>query len=135
MSNFDVDAVLASSDESPVVMLNLVKFREASLDGDGSGRDAYRRYGDAAITEVEGRGGKVIWAGRVEECALAEGLEEHETDWDHALLVYYPSRAAFVDMVTNPDYLAANEHRVKGVEKHMIVATKSLLFDSMPGAS
>jgi hypothetical protein len=28
----------------PVVMLNLMRFRERSLDGDGSGWDAYLRY-------------------------------------------------------------------------------------------
>ena len=30
--------------EAPVVMVNLMRFRARSLDGDGSGWDAYLRY-------------------------------------------------------------------------------------------
>jgi hypothetical protein len=30
--------------KAPVVMVNLMRFRERSLDGDGSGWDAYLRY-------------------------------------------------------------------------------------------
>ena len=34
-------------DKDPIVMVNLVRFREHSLDGDGSGWDAYSRYSKA----------------------------------------------------------------------------------------
>ncbi|MEC7915539.1 MAG: DUF1330 domain-containing protein, partial [Actinomycetota bacterium] len=35
--------------DEPVVMLNLMKFRDQSLDGDGSGWDAYQRYSRGVI--------------------------------------------------------------------------------------
>lgn len=38
-----LDAVAGLDADTPVVMLNLMKFRERSLDGNGSGWDAYRR--------------------------------------------------------------------------------------------
>src|SRR4051812_49094486 len=38
------DFVRSLPDEGPVVMVNLVRFRERSLDGQGSGWDAYSRY-------------------------------------------------------------------------------------------
>jgi uncharacterized protein (DUF1330 family) len=132
MSTFRIEALRESADDGPVTMLNLVKYRPRSLDGDGSGREAYQRYTAKARDYVEARGGRVLWAGVVGEAALQEGLTDEEVDWDWALLVYYPSRAAFVDMVTSPEYLAANEHRTNGVAKHAILASKTLLLESMP---
>jgi uncharacterized protein (DUF1330 family) len=41
--------------------------------------------------------------------------------------VSYPSRAAFIDMVTSPEYLEANRDRQNGAEKHVILASKTLL--------
>ena len=46
---------------------------------------------------------------------------------DAPLLVSYPSRAAFIDMVTSPEYLEANRDRQNGAEKHVILASKTLL--------
>lgn len=132
MSTFQIERLRQSTDDGPVTMLNLVKYRPKSLDGDGSGREAYQRYAAKAQGFVEERGGRVLWAGVVGEAALQEGLTDDGADWDWALLVYYPNRAAFLDMVTNADYLAANEHRMNGVEKHAILASKTLLLESMP---
>ena len=54
----------AASDEGPVVMLNLLKFKpKADADGAKTGEEAYRAYGDTAVAMIEERGGKVIWAG------------------------------------------------------------------------
>ncbi len=133
MSTFNLDAIRKSADDGPVTMLNLVKYRERSLDGDGGGRDAYERYASKAQGYVEAHGGRVLWAGVVGEAALADGLSDTDVDWDWALLVYYPNRAAFLDMVTSPEYLAANEHRSNGVAKHAILASRTLLLESLPG--
>ena len=132
MSTFNIDKVQKSDDNGPVTMLNLVKYRDRSLDGDGSGREAYQRYTEKAQEYVESRGGRVLWAGVVAEAALQDGLTDDEVDWDWALLVYYPDRAAFLDMVTSPDYLAANEHRTNGLAKHAILASRTLLLDPFP---
>ncbi len=120
MSTFELDAIRAHPDEGPVTMVNLIKFREQSLDGNGSGRAAYNRYGSVAQGLVEARGGVVAWLGTIDHLALHEG---GDADWDMAQVIYYPSRAAFIDMVTSPEYLAANVHRQNGTEKHVILAT------------
>jgi uncharacterized protein (DUF1330 family) len=130
MSTFELEALRESTDDGPVTMLNLVKYRDQSADGDGSGRDAYQRYAARAQGYVESRGGKVLWAGLMAEAALNEG--DTNVDWDWGLLVYYPSRAAFIDMVTSADYLDANQHRLSGTEKHLILASKTLLFEPPP---
>src|SRR5436309_10993482 len=79
---------------APVVMLNLMRFRERSLDGDGSGWDAYLRYSALTVPMIKARGGTLLWTGNAKAVAL--GVEQHN-QWDYVALVYYPSRAAFTD--------------------------------------
>ena len=38
------------------------------------------------------------------------------------LLVEYPSRAAFVEMVSSPEYLAAHAHRERALERTIVIA-------------
>ena len=48
---------------------------------------------------VEARGGRVIWTGRPEHVLIGDTSADA---WDLVALVSYPSRAAFIDMVTSP---------------------------------
>ena len=133
MSTFNIERVEQSNHDGPVTMLNLVKYRDRSADGDGSGRDAYQRYTKPVVAYIEKRGGKVLWAGVIGESALQDGLSDEEVDWDWGLLVYYPNRAAFLDMVTSAEYLEANKDRTNGVAKHAILASKTLMLEPFPG--
>ena len=47
--------------QGPVVMVNLMRFRERSLDGDGSGWDAYLRYSALTVPMIKARGGTLLW--------------------------------------------------------------------------
>jgi uncharacterized protein (DUF1330 family) len=113
---------LASApDDGPVVMLNLLAFKEKAdgpTDAGDDGATAYRRYGDAAVKMVEERGGTVLWAGRADQTLIGDPSER----WDQVILVQYPSRAAFIDMVTQPEYEAAHEHRESGLERTLLLA-------------
>ncbi len=113
--------VEALANDAPIVMLNLMKFRAQSLDGNGSGWDAYLRYSRLAIREIKSRGGRIIWTGTIAGIAL--GPVEHG-DWDYAALVYYPAPAAFLDMMTCDAYGVANVHRENGCRDHLILATR-----------
>jgi uncharacterized protein (DUF1330 family) len=115
------DFLRSLPDEGPVVMVNLVRFRERSLDGNGSGWDAYLRYSKGDMPLLKKVGGTVIWSGHVEGEAygdLGDGL------WDWVVLVHYPSRAAFLAMTTSPEYAAINADRENGVADHVILAAK-----------
>jgi uncharacterized protein (DUF1330 family) len=114
-------ALKALPDDGPVTMLNLMRFRERSLDGNGSGWDAYLRYSALTIKLIKARGGTIIWTGTAEAVALGE-LDRHR--WHYVALVRYPSRATFVDMMTSADYSAANVERENGCADHVIVAVK-----------
>ncbi|HEX2590159.1 MAG TPA: DUF1330 domain-containing protein [Rhizomicrobium sp.] len=108
-------------DNGPVVMVNLVRFTEKSRDGDGTGWDAYRRYSKAVMPLIKGVGGTVLWAGDAEGFSFGN---VPSGGWDYVVLVYYPSRAAFLDMMTSEAYAAANVHRENGAADHVIIATK-----------
>lgn len=117
-------------DDGPVVMLNLLKFKpvaDARADGGGvageSGADAYATYGETATRMVTERGGKIIWAGAADQILIGDPVQ----DWDTVALVQYPSRAAFVDMVSQPEYTEAHEDRERGVERTIIVACTPVL--------
>jgi uncharacterized protein (DUF1330 family) len=114
------DLVRSLPDSGPVVMVNLVRFREQSLDGDGAGQDAYQRYSRMVMPLIKARGGTVIWGGDGEGAAFGE---VPGGAWDYLVLVQYPSRAAFLDMVTSPEYAEANIQRENGVADHVIIAT------------
>lgn len=109
-------------DEGPVILLNLLKFRERSADGNGSGWDAYLRYSALASPMIKARGGTILWTGTAE--ALALGVPEQDY-WDFVALVRYPSRAAFIDLMSSPDYEAkANPHRENGTLKHVLLVVR-----------
>jgi uncharacterized protein (DUF1330 family) len=107
--------------QGPVVMVNLMRFRERSLDGDGSGWDAYLRYSALTLPMIKARGGTLLWTGDGQAVALG-AREGHQ--WDYLALVYYPSVAAFIDMMTSADYeTRCDPHRTNGCAEHVIIAT------------
>lgn len=112
-------ALRALPDDGPVTMLNLMRFHERSLDGNGSGWDAYLRYSALTIKLIKARGGTIIWTGNAEAVALGMPDQHH---WDYVALVRYPSRAAFLDMMTSSEYAAANVERENGCADHAIIA-------------
>jgi len=52
--------------------------------------------------------------------------EESGDGWDAIALVEYPSRQAFIDMVSQPDYQKAHTHREAGLERTVLLATASI---------
>ena len=108
----------SSADEGPVVMLNLLKFKAQAVGESGSGADAYKRYGEAAVKMVEEQGGRVLWQGRADQILIGDPAE----GWDSVVLVEYPSRKAFIEMVTKPKYEEAHEHREAGLARTILVA-------------
>jgi uncharacterized protein (DUF1330 family) len=116
--------------EGEVVMINLLHFaRPDERAGAGAGKatsgaGAYREYSDQVVKMVESRGGKVIWTGRPENVLIGDSEAD---DWDLVALVSYPSRAAFIDMVTSPKYEEAHTHRERGLDRTVLLACEPVL--------
>ncbi len=119
MSPFNVEALANSASDGPVAMLNLVKYRN---------REAYGEYGRLTGKLVAEHGGRMLWAGNVTEVALDDG---GDTDWDFAAIVVYPSRQAFIDLVTSEQYLDANEVRRTAVVKPVVLAADTVQFEDI----
>jgi uncharacterized protein (DUF1330 family) len=108
--------------QGPIVMVNLMRFHESSLDGDGSGWDAYLRYSALTVPMIKARGGTLLWTGDAKAVALGK---QDGNQWDYLALVYYPSVADFLDMMTSVDYeTKCDPHRRNGCAEHVIICTK-----------
>jgi uncharacterized protein (DUF1330 family) len=93
------------ADEGPVVMLNLLDFVP------DRGEDAYAEYGTAVQPLLEKAGGRLLFAGRGNAALIGP------TKWDLVLLVEYPTRGAFLDMVTSAEYLEIAPLRTAALER------------------
>jgi uncharacterized protein (DUF1330 family) len=110
------------SDE-PVVMLNLLRFKERASDPDEglSGREAYERYGVEAAPFLTKAGGRLLNAAEARHVVIGP-----EGEWDMALLVEYPSARHFLEMASDPGYLEAHVHRDAGLADSRLIATRLL---------
>ena len=116
-----LEGLLAGPADSPVVMLNLLRFKErADAPDEGeSGIEAYQRYATAMRRIVEGRGGRFLWSGSVDGQVIGEGAE----DFQMAAIVEYPSRKVFVEIATSQEVALIGAHRAAGLEGQWLLAT------------
>ena len=123
-----IQALVESELETPVVMLNLLKFaeRQAGDGGEGavagSGRDSYARYGDRVRSMLEKVGGRVLWQGRADSVVIGGEAD----DWDAVILVEYPSRKAFLEMTSSPKYQEVSKDRTAGLADSRLIAMTEL---------
>ncbi len=126
----NIEGLDAMEHQGPVVMVNLMRFRERSLDGDGSGWDAYLRYSALTVPMIKARGGTLLWTGDAKAVALGA---QQANQWDYLALVYYPSVAAFIGMMTSADYeTLCDPHRRNGCAEHVIICTKEVYSKFKP---
>ena len=109
-----IEALAARPADQPVVMINLLQFR-----ADG-GRQSYLRYMREVTPHLQRVGGRVRYAGESPASVIGEGEKPW---WDAIIVVEYPSPAAFLDMVTNEEYIKIHEHRAAGLERGDLIAT------------
>jgi uncharacterized protein (DUF1330 family) len=109
-----IAALAARPANEPVVMINLLQFR---TDG---GRQSYIRYIQEVTPHLQRVGGTVRYAGESPAVVIGDGEKPW---WDAIIVVEYPSPAAFLDMVTNEEYLKVHEHRAAGLDRGDLIAT------------
>jgi uncharacterized protein (DUF1330 family) len=119
------DAFKALPRDMPIHMLNLIRLRALADYPPGhpdhgkdlTGRDAYRAYGRTSAEVFARVGGRQVWAGRPETVVTGPSDER----WDLAFIAEYPSAAAFLAMVTDPEYREHVRHRTAGVEDSRLI--------------
>jgi uncharacterized protein (DUF1330 family) len=115
-----IQALLAGPAGQPVVMLNLVRFKDAADAPDEglTGEEAYRRYAEKMVAFVTAKGGRVIWTGRIDSQVLGGGA----APFSMVALVEYPSRQAFVEIASDPYVEEIGIHRAAGLEGQWLLA-------------
>ncbi len=109
------EAFKALPRDQPIHMLNLLRFRGEAAYPAGhpnaahglSGAEAYRLYGKESAPVFKRVGGGVVWRGAMETMVIGPD----DKQWDMAFIAGYPTAAAFLEMVTDPDYRVAVVHR------------------------
>jgi uncharacterized protein (DUF1330 family) len=109
----DLKRYLAEDPGGPVVMLNLLRFADG-------GRESYLAYAKAlSETFLPRHGGQVLYAGDGSTSLVAEPGQ----DWDVVLLVQYPSRKRFSEMVADPEYQKVTHLRTEALVEAVLQAT------------
>ena len=123
-----MEGFLEGDDNSPITMVNLLKFKDKAEYEDGretnlSGKEAYAIYGKEVVKHLKNVGAEWIYSGDVKRLMLGE-IEEL---WDMVALARYPSKKAMFDMITNSEYLESNKHRTAGLAGQLNIETKDKL--------
>lgn len=109
-------------DNGPIHMLNLIRLRDRAEYSDGrdlSGAEAYAAYGRDSGPVFRGVGGRIAWSGDFRLMLIGPDTER----WDICFIAEYPSAAAFVAMIKDPDYQKAVIHRQAAVADSRLIRT------------
>ncbi len=117
--------------DTPINMLNLVRFRDLAAYPEGhehagkgwTGARAYAEYGTTSGPIFARVGGHIVWRGQFETVVTGPADEQ----WDAAFIAAYPHAGAFLEMVTDADY------KLAVVNRQAAVATSRLIrFAPLP---
>ena len=128
-TNEQMEGFLEGDNEAPIAMINLLKFKEKAEYEDGrdtdlTGEQAYAIYGEEVVEHLKKVGGKISFGGSINRLMLGE-VEEL---WDTTFIAKYPSKKAMLKMITDPDYLESNKHRVAGLAGQLNIEVKEYKF-------
>jgi len=120
-------AAIAGTDaDGPLVMLNLNRYRERAEytsdppgggSTDVSGREAYERYGDVALSVLTRLGGEIRWHTMAKMTVIGDDSDIY----DEVIAVRYPSAQAFLDLALDADIGVALAHRDAGLERAALI--------------
>lgn len=107
---------------TPLVMVNILKFKEKSGNGDETGEEAYLRYSQNMTGLLTKAGAKIIWMGKVNATVIGD----YEDQPDMIALVSYPSKEAFVAMSTSSEYEVIGKDRKIALEYGGLLASSTI---------
>ena len=70
---------------------------------------------------IESQGGTLLWFGDARHVLIGD---PDSNGWDAVGIVSYPSRQAFFEMVTKPEYTEIHTHREGGLADTVVIACK-----------
>ena len=111
--------------DSPISMVNLLKFKEKAEYEDGrdtqmSGKEAYEIYAIEVQEHLKKVGAEIVFGGVVSRLMLGEV----EDLWDSVAIARYPSRKAMLEMMMSSEYQESEKHRSAGLLGQLNIETK-----------
>ena len=111
--------------DSPISMVNLLKFKEKAEYEDGrdtqmSGKEAYQIYAIEVQEHLKKVGAEIVFGGVVSRLMLGEV----EDLWDSVAIARYPSRKAMLEMMMSSEYQESEKHRSAGLHGQLNIETK-----------
>ncbi len=119
-----LEQLLAKAPKGPILMLNLLKFKEHAEYPDGretqlSGAEAYALYGAGVGKLIAALGGRAVYQGVPNVLVIGEG----DTPWDAIAIVEYPSLESFQKMLASEAYQEVHVHREAGLDHQLLINT------------
>jgi hypothetical protein len=123
-------ATTPPADDGPVWMVNLMKYRDVAAYADGresaiSGRQADDEY--APLESLAAVGAEVVFFGDVEDQFL-----DGEPRWDRIGVVKYPTRRAFIEMQSRPEFKERHAHKEAGMQETIVIGTRPIDAPALP---
>lgn len=111
--------------DKPIHMLNLLLYRDEAAypedhehAGKGwSGRRAYEEYGRMGAPIFARVGLKLVWRGAFQAMVIGPDTQQ----WHDGFIAQYPNAAAFLEMVTDPEYQRVVVNRTAAVADSRLV--------------
>ncbi|MEL6828642.1 MAG: DUF1330 domain-containing protein [Pseudomonadota bacterium] len=112
--------------DGPIAQVNLLKYRvKAAYQPDdpeyGQGEPgaiAYQRYADAFGVAAAEFGGRCLLMGKTERYFIGQG------DWDGVMVMFFPSRQAFIATLNHETYQDMHRHRDAGLLCQELITTR-----------
>ena len=116
-----IQELMAGPADTPVVMVNLLSFKDRADGGNEamSGQESYGKYAERMQKFVESKGGRFLFAGRVDSMVIGES----DADFQVVALVEYPSRKAFLEIASSAHVQEIGKDRTKGLAGQWLIAT------------
>lgn len=121
-------------DGKDIYMLNLLRFYPKMAMGPapagkfkGTPEQANVIYEETAKPLLMKSGAFPIFAGHVDESNAVGGLDPAEDNWDRVLVVHYPSRRHFLDLLTHPEYLKKADFKSYAMHMALVPVKRDLV--------
>ena len=123
-------ATTSPDHDGPVWMVNLMKYREVADYSDGresaiSGREADDLY--TPLESLSGVGAQIVFAGEVDQQLLGDAPL-----WDRVGVVKYPTRRAFIEMQSRPDFQRQHAHKDAGMAETIVIGCQPFEVPEWP---
>lgn len=124
-----------NDDGRDIYMLNLLRYNETMAKGPaaagsftGTPHEANEIYEANAKPILMKSGAFPIFAGKVEDANAVGGPDPAEDHWTRILVVHYPSRRHFLDLLTNPQYLTRADFKSYAMHMALVPVKREMVI-------